>query len=113
MSGDFIIDPPGKQPVKLAWMPSGAHVQWVVEVVAERVADPGLAAELRKFVVGDYSFFALSMFSAAEAAEIMRVIRESVPGEAERQFPGNDVVLERTAELVALIERAEAAPDAK
>ncbi len=111
MSGDFVVNPPGKVPLDLAWMPSGAHVQWVLEVVADRVEDPGLAARLREFVAGDYAFIALDMFSAAQAAEIMRVIRESLMTAAEARFPGNELVLERTAGLVAMVERAEAAPD--
>ncbi|NBH04597.1 hypothetical protein [Amycolatopsis sp. SID8362] len=89
MSGDFLVNPPGKVRLDLAWMPSGAHVQ-----------GPG---------AGDFSFIALDMFSAAQAAEIMRVIRESLMTAAEARFPGNDLVLGRTA---AMVEQAEAAPDA-
>jgi hypothetical protein len=92
-------------------MPSGPHVQWVIEVVADRVTDPDLAAWLREFVAGDYAFISLGMFSAAQAAESMRVIREPAMAAAEARFPGNELVLSRTAELVALVEQAEAAPD--
>jgi hypothetical protein len=112
VSGDFVLNPPGKVDLGLAWMPSGAHVQWVVGAVADRVEDAGLAAELREFLAGDYSFLTLGMFTAAQASEIMRVIRESLMSAAEARFPGNELVLDRTAELVAMVERAEAAPDA-
>ncbi|MEU5260056.1 hypothetical protein [Amycolatopsis sp. NPDC021455] len=111
MSGDFVLDPPGKVPLGLAWMPSGAAVQWVVGAVADRVEDAGLAAELREFVAADYSFISLGMFTAAQAAEITRVIRESLTAAAEARFPGSEVVLGWIAELVAMVERAEAAPD--
>ena len=87
-------------------------MQWVVQVVADRVEDPLLAAELREFLAGDHSFLALGMFSAAQAAEIMAVIRESLMAAAEARFPGDEPVLSRTAELVALIEQIEAAPEA-
>ncbi|WP_410670679.1 hypothetical protein [Amycolatopsis sp. cmx-4-68] len=52
------------------------------------------------------------MLSATQAAEIMRVIRESLMTAAEAQFPGDELVLGRIAELVAMVEEAEAAPDA-
>ncbi len=83
VSGDFIVDPPGKAGLDfLDWMPSRGLLRRVLEFVADEVEDPALAADLREFVAGGYAFFSLASYSKAQAAETMRVIRESLPGAA-------------------------------
>lgn len=113
MSGDFIVDPRGKTGLDfLDWMPSRGLLRRVLEFVADRVEDPELAADLREFVAGGYGFFSLASYSAEHGAEIMRVIRESLPAAAWEWFPDEEGGRAVIAELVEMVEEAEAAPDA-
>ncbi|MCR6481806.1 hypothetical protein M8542_03155 [Amycolatopsis sp. OK19-0408] len=111
MSGDFIIDPRGKRDLGfLDWSPSRGMLHRVLEFVADEVEDPELAADLRDFVAGNYAFLSLSSYSEAQGAEIMRVIREKLPAAVEEWFPGDEGARQNIAELVEMVEEAEAAP---
>lgn len=113
MSGIFIVDPRGKRDLGfLDWNPSRGLLHRVLEFVADRVDDPALAADLRKFVAGGYGFIALSSYSEEQGVEIMKVIRESLPAAAWEWFPEMEGGRALIAELVELVEEAEAAPDA-
>lgn len=114
MSGDFIVDPRGKAGLDfLDWMPSRGLLRRVLDFVADRVEDAELAADLREFVAGGYGFFALGGYSAEQGAEIMKVIRESLPAAAWEWFPDDEGGRAVLAELVEMVEEAEAAPDAE
>ncbi|WP_409186163.1 hypothetical protein F9C11_18760 [Amycolatopsis sp. VS8301801F10] len=93
-------------------MPSRGLLRRVLGFVADEVEDPALAANLRDFVAGGYAFFSLGVCSAEQAAEIMKVIREKLPAAAEEWFPGDETAREHIAELVEMVEEAEAAPPA-
>jgi len=113
VSADFIIDPRGKRDLGfLDWNPTRGMLERVLEFVAGEVEDPELAADLREFVAGGYAFFALSSYTAEQAAEIMKVIREKLTAEAAEWFPGNEGAHRVVAELVEMVEEAEAAPSA-
>ncbi|MFE3176953.1 hypothetical protein ACFXPA_40995 [Amycolatopsis sp. NPDC059090] len=113
MSADFIVDPPGKADLEfLDWMPSRGLLRRVLKFVADEVEDEALAAALREFVAGGYAFFSLGVYSAEHAGEIMKVIREKLPTAVEEWFPGDEAVRENIAELVEMVEEAEAAPSA-
>jgi hypothetical protein len=112
VSGDFAIDPPGKADLDLLWMSSRGLLHRVIEFVAGEVEDPQLAAALRTFVAGGYSFVSLGRYSEEQATQIMAVIREKLPVAAAEWFPGDDVARGVVAELVEMVEEAEAAPDA-
>lgn len=113
MSADFIVDPPGKAELDfLDWMPSRGLLRRVLGFIADEVEDQQLAADLREFVAGGYAFFSLGVRSAEQAAEIMKVIREKLPTAVEEWFPGEEGVRQHIAELVEMVEEAEAAPSA-
>ncbi|WIV61394.1 hypothetical protein [Amycolatopsis nalaikhensis] len=113
MSADFIVDPPGKRDLGfLDWNPTRGMLDRVLQFIAGEVEDPALAANLREFVAGGYAFFALSGYTADQAAEIMRVIREKLTAAAAEWFPGDEAAQRVVAELVELVEEAEAAPSA-
>ncbi|SFW67789.1 hypothetical protein [Amycolatopsis australiensis] len=111
MSADFIVDPPGKRlPDFLDWMPPRGLLRMVLELVAEEIDDEAVAASLREFVAGGYAFFALSNYSATQAAAIMKVIREKLPAAAWEWFPDSESARGVVEELVEMVEEAEAAP---
>ncbi|GAA1030668.1 MULTISPECIES: hypothetical protein [Amycolatopsis] len=111
MSADFIVDPPEKADLEfLDWMPSRGLLRRVLKFVADEVEDAALAAALREFVAGGYAFFSLGVYSAEHAGEIMKVIREKLPAAVEEWRPGHEGARQHIAELIELVEEAEAAP---
>ncbi|MGV9297858.1 hypothetical protein [Amycolatopsis sp. NPDC003676] len=111
MSAVFIIDPRGKRDLGfLDWNPSRGMLLQVLEFIADEVEDQALAADLREFVAGGYAFIALSSYGAEQGAEIMKVIREKLPAEVEKWYPGHEGARQNIAELVELVEEAEACP---
>ncbi|MDT7805841.1 MAG: hypothetical protein QOI78_9274 [Actinomycetota bacterium] len=113
MSGDFIVNPPGKRvPEFLDWMPPRGLLHMVLELVADEVEDQAVAASLREFVTRGTAFFALADYSATQAAEIMKVIREKLPAAAWEWFPDSESARGVVEELVEMVEEAEAAPPA-
>ncbi|MFE3176952.1 hypothetical protein ACFXPA_40990 [Amycolatopsis sp. NPDC059090] len=113
MSAVFIVDPPGKRdPGFLDWNPSRGMLLRVLGFIAGEVEDQALAADLREFVAKGYAFIALSSYSAEQGAEIMKVIREKLPAAVEEWHPGHEGARQHIAELIELVEEAEAAPSA-
>ncbi|HEY3468764.1 MAG TPA: hypothetical protein VGL47_26780 [Amycolatopsis sp.] len=113
MSAVFIIDPRGKRDLGfLDWEPSRGMLMQVLEFLAGEVEDPALAADLREFVAGGYAYISLSSYTAEQGAEIMKTIREKLPAAAAEWFPDHEGARRNIAELVELVEEAEAAPSA-
>lgn len=69
------------------WTASSWLFDWVVTVLATKVKDVELAAELRGVVAENLGWLALADFSAGHRAEIFRAIRESLLPTAERELP--------------------------
>ncbi|MFB9928108.1 hypothetical protein ACFORO_36050 [Amycolatopsis halotolerans] len=113
MSAVVIIDPRGKRDLGfLDWNPSRGLLVQVLGFIADEVEDQALAADLREFVARGYAFIALSSYSAEQGAEIMKVIRERLPAAVEEWYPGHEGARQHIAELVELVEEAEAGPSA-
>ncbi|SEF26477.1 hypothetical protein SAMN05421837_103349 [Amycolatopsis pretoriensis] len=113
MSAVFVVDPRGKRDLGfLDWNPSRGMLLRVLGFLADEVEDPALAADLREFVAGGYAFISLSSYTAEQGAEVMKVIREKLPAAVEEWLPGHEGARQHIAELVELVEEAEAAPDA-
>ncbi|MFI9454801.1 hypothetical protein [Amycolatopsis sp. NPDC052450] len=108
MSGDFIVDPPGRvqPPQMLSWMPSRGLLLRVIESIAGEVADDELSENLNHFTEGGYSFFSLSVYTSKQAEEIMAVIRESLLPAVAEWYPGDVDAYDFATELVDLVEQA-------
>ncbi|WP_125792325.1 hypothetical protein [Amycolatopsis sp. WAC 01376] len=109
MSGDFIVEPPGRvqPPQMLSWMPSRGLLLRVVEFIAGEVADDKLSEKLHHFAEGGYGFFSLSVYTSKQAEEIMAVVRESLLPAVAEWYPGDDEVYDFVTELVDLVKQAQ------
>lgn len=111
MSGIFIVDPEfrGRPPQEIdTWNPSRGMLLRVLEFLAGRVRDEELVAVLTQLVADSTGYVALGFFSEEQAGEIMREIHDSLPSAVEEWFPGDEGVQRHVAELVDMVERAQA-----
>jgi len=86
------------------WANSSGVFYWVIDALADRVQDAGLAGRLREISEYNLGSLNLGQLPVAEQAELVTAIR-TLPDHARRDLPessGRDAVIAQIADLAAL-----------
>ncbi|MFC0547605.1 hypothetical protein [Kutzneria chonburiensis] len=101
MSAYFTV---GLGPNAESWNASRGLVTWVVEVLAEHVRDPQLAATLRELAEMKYWLVGYDLIEPEQAPELTRAVLEDLMPAAEREYAGQPDILEMVADLVKMVD---------
>lgn len=97
-SGSIFVSP------QEMWSPSSGVIYWVMDTLADVVAEPAVAARLREVSEFNLGCIALYEFESTERTALHRAI-EVLPELAKRNLPDSDrrqIALDRIEELVLL-----------
>jgi hypothetical protein len=94
MSGTVAVGP------EVHWSAAGWLFDWVVEFLADEVADPEVAADLREIVAANLGWLGLDDYGPEAGAQLRKAVRSRLLPAAEERLPET---LPSRPEVIALL----------